>query len=750
MNNDFPQNTTLPSTEEQTFTSKPNAREWVILSIILLTGAALRLWKIDQNGTGNPYYAAAVRSMLLNWHNFFFVSFDPAGFVTVDKPPVALWIQTAFAKVLGYRGFSLILPQILEGLGAILIVYHLVRRRFGFLAAVFSALVLSLSPVSVAVDRYNNTDACLVFVLLLSAWALILAAEKGSRNLLFLSFVLVGIGFNTKMMAAFVVLPVFYLVYLTGTPLSWFQRLRDLALATILLLAVALSWPLAVDWTAPEHRPFVGSTQDNSMVSLSLGWNGFQRLLSRDRPGMPPNARTWNRQHAAPDANTTPALGERSATSSDSSSTSSVSDPVSSPAGPAPQRPSRPRRAGGMDTGTPGLFRLADKNMAGQAAWFLPLALLGVWMEIRRTRFRFPLDPPPQAILLWLGWFLLYAVVFSFMRGAMHAYYLVLLVPPLAALAGIGIKALWMDLKEGRKAIPLWGLFLAASWQAFIAAQYPDWKNDLLILLLTGIGLSLIGLFALPVLTHKKITSHSYASCFLGLGLCVLFFCPMLWALTPVLGSGQRVEASPELLTNPQGRGMAQGPEAPFRNAKLLSFLKKHRHGEPILVVAQNSQAVAPIIIETGEPAVALGGFMGGDPILTLNQFEQRVKDGEFRYMLLPNFQERQTFGSNGFPGLGGPAGGRGNAFGMGRMGGSQAEIAKWVRENGAPVDPSLWKPAVPPVEPSNPATSPLNGFNQGFPGAFGGRRGGAANFQLYDLRPDLENQEDPPSGGRH
>src|SRR5580693_1210988 len=135
MNITIPLKQTAAISEDQRRLSTPGPREWAALVLILLAGAFLRLWKIDQNGTGNPYYAAAVRSMLMNLHNFFFVSFDPVGFVTVDKPPVALWIQTAFTKLFGYRGFTLILPQVLEGLGAIALVYHLVRRRFGGWAA---------------------------------------------------------------------------------------------------------------------------------------------------------------------------------------------------------------------------------------------------------------------------------------------------------------------------------------------------------------------------------------------------------------------------------------------------------------------------------------------------------------------------------------------------------------------------------------------------------------------------------------
>jgi 4-amino-4-deoxy-L-arabinose transferase-like glycosyltransferase len=742
MNATIPLKQTAALSGDKPTPSTPSPWEWAALVFILLVGAALRLWKIDQNGTGNPYYAAVVRSMMMNWHNFFFVSFDPVGFVTVDKPPVSLWIQTAFAKLFGYRGFTLILPQILEGLGSLILVYHLVRRRFGSGAALFSATAIALSPVSVAVDRYNNTDACLVLVMLLSAWALSLAAETGNRKLLYLALILAGVGFNTKMMAAFVALPAFYLVYFAGSPNSWLRRLGDLTIGTLILLLVALSWPLAVDLTPPEQRPFVGSTQDNSMIGLSLGWNGFQRLLARGRRGFPQNPRTGNSQAAVTGTNGSPSTVGASPDTATSSSPASIANSGTPGAAPASQGFGRRRGGGGgMNTGTPGLLRLADKNMAGQIAWFLPLALLGFWAQARRIRFSLPLAPSHQALVLWLGWFFTYAVVFSFMRGAMHAYYLVLLVPPLAALAGIGINALWFHFKEGRPSLLLLGLILTTAWQAFIVFQYPDWKSTLLPILFLGTGLALAGLFFLPSLMRQKLHLSSGLPWALGLGLCTLFLCPTFWALTPVLGSGQSVEANPDLLSGGQRGGMFQGFGARLNTAKLLDYLKAHRQGEEYLLVSQNSQLVAPIIIETGEPVVAIGGFMGGDPILTANQFAEKVKEGQFRYMLLQSPPANQGRGGGNGRGYGGNGGGFGGGFGFGRGGGQQAEIAKWVRENGTPVDPTLWKPAIPPapLASQNPAQGP--GGAQGFQGGFGGRRGGLANLQLYDLRPDKETK---------
>ena len=380
-----------------------------------------------------------------------------------------------------------------------------------------------------------------------------------------------------------------------------------------------------------------------------------------------------------------------------------------------------------MNTGEPGPLRLADKNLAGQVAWFLPWVLLGFWAEFRRTRPTLPLSPKHQALALWMGWLLLYAVVFSFMRGAMHAYYLVLMVPPLAALAGIGAKALWDQLAGGSWSLPVMALLATAAWQAFIVAQYPDWKAELLDILLPGIAMALFGLSWVPSL--KRWVPRAERKYFMGLGLFFLFVCPAFWALTPVLGSGQTVEASPDLLSGGRRGGifMGFGGGVGMSNAKLLGFLRAHRRDGQYLVVAQNSQAVAPIIIATGEPAVALGGFMGGDPILTVHQFSQDVADGKIRFILLPDAQERPD-----------QAGGRGNgAFrpgaagfggGFGRKGGQQAEIAQWVRDNGKIVDPALWKPAQPQAGTAAPA--------QGFPGGFGGRRGGMANLRLYDLSP--------------
>jgi 4-amino-4-deoxy-L-arabinose transferase-like glycosyltransferase len=678
--------------------------EWMGFALLLAFGALLRLWGLDRNGTGNPYYAAAVRSMLESFHNLFFASFDPAGFVTVDKPPMALWIQTLFAKLLGYRGFTLILPQVLEGLASMAILYHLVRRLFGPGAGLFSALVLALNPVSVAVDRYNNTDACLVCILLLSAWTLVLALERGSPGLLFASMALVGVGFNTKMLAAFVVLPVFYLLYLVGSPRSLARRLGSLTLGTLVLLAVSLSWPLAVDLTPLGQRPYVGSTRDNSMIGLSLGWNGFQRLLARGRLG----------SHPGRSESTHILEAAKSKAGGRASTPLARSDLFRGRSG---------RRRGFLGSGTPGPLRLADKSLAGQVAWFLPLALGGFLSQGRRSPLRLPLSRSHQALALWIGWLLIYGAVFSFMRGPMHPYYLVLLTPPVAALSGIGLKSLCLDFQEGR-AWPLLGaLFLTLGWQSFVLAHFPDWNPYLFPILASWGGVSLLALLFLFLIGRNSAGPNLPLSAALGLGLVSLFLCPTLWALGPVLGSGQRVEADPDLLEASPRNPLSGGTWAFRAQGKLLSFLQAHHRKGQYLVVAQNSFTVAPLIIETGKSAVALGGFMGRDPILTVGQFVREVEEGRFRYMLLPNPSgtRERTWG-----------GGDSKSFPPGRMDGGQDGIAHWVRRHGKPVNPALWRPIAPPRK-GLPRGSRLNlGYS------FGSGRDNLWDLQLYDLRPEL------------
>src|ERR1700730_12580253 len=335
------------------------ASPWTGLGGVMALGLGLRLWRLDHNGFGTEYYSAGVRSMLDSPHNFLFNSFDPAGFVSLGQPPVALRLRGASAKLLGFGSLSVLLPQVLEGLGAVALVYHLVARRFGAAAGLLGALVLALPPISLVIDRSSNTDSCLVLVLLVAGWALAVAAERGSGRLLWLAMALVGVGFNVKMLAAFVVLPTFALVYAVGAPLPWRRRIAHLAVGGGVLAVVSLSWVVFYDLTPAERRPFAGSSRSNSMIELAVGHNGMERFVRHRRV---------------------------------------VARAAGMPVATAPAQPGAPggRPAGRLrlvDNVPVGPLRLADRHLAGQVSWLLPLALAGVAAGAARATRRWPLDP---------------------------------------------------------------------------------------------------------------------------------------------------------------------------------------------------------------------------------------------------------------------------------------------------------------------------------------------------------------------
>lgn len=681
-----------------------HGREWAAVIALTLIAAILRLWRLDQNGYGNPYYAAAARSMLASWGNFFFGAFDPTGFITVDKPPAALWVQALSARLLGYSGISLLLPQALMGVVSVVLTYGLVRRAFGPGAGLLAGLIAAITPIGVAVDRDNLPDTALVLVLLLSAWALLKATETGRLRWLLLSMALVGVGFNVKMLAAYVVLPTFYLLYLWAAPISRRARLVHLAAATVVLGMVSLSWSLAVELTPKNQRPYIGGSRNNSALDLALGYNGLGRVFGGSGNLRPPGG------PRRPPANL-----------------------ASAPFPPGPPRAGFPPfpPGGGFRGGPPGFggipgpFRFAGRGIAGQITWLFPLALLGALAAASRVWWRSPLAQRPPSLVLWGGWFGTHFVVFSFARGIFHEYYTVILVPAVAALAGAGTVALWEESRRDgwRRALLPTALILTAAWQAYLICQSSAWRPWLLPLVLGGAGAGVLGLVALGR------RSIAWAKVGTGVGLAALLIGPSTWSLAPVLAKGNPVipVADPSALT-----GQAQGmpPMPPFAmdgrdTGLLVAFLRANRHGERYFVAAPSCMEVGPVIIETGESAISLGGFMGADPVLSRDQFAALVAGGQLRFVLL-----------GGGPGGGGPPGGQPGPGGP--MGPGNQEIITWVREHGKPVDPKLWRadepsdqedaaPPLPPADDTGPPTGPMP--------LFGRMR---TMRRLYDCRPEL------------
>ena len=186
----------------------------ITLLLIAMLSFFLNFYAISKYGYGNEYYAAAIKSMTQSFKNFFFVSFDPSGMVSIDKPPVGFWMQAISVLIFGYHGWAMLLPQALAGTGSCIMIYILVSKHFGRPTGLISSFIFSFTPAIVVASRNNTIDMQLIFVLLIFSWFLFKSFENGKKSDLFIAGALIGLGFNIKMFQAYLVLPVFSVVYL--------------------------------------------------------------------------------------------------------------------------------------------------------------------------------------------------------------------------------------------------------------------------------------------------------------------------------------------------------------------------------------------------------------------------------------------------------------------------------------------------------------------------------------------------------
>jgi 4-amino-4-deoxy-L-arabinose transferase-like glycosyltransferase len=667
----------------------------------------LNIFDIWKDKYANAYYTAAVTSMLQSFHNFFYASFDPGGYVTVDKPPVVFWIQTMFAAVFGVHGWSVILPQALAGVGSVLMMYILVKPSFGKTAARLASLVMACTPVAAAISRSNNIDSMLVFALLLATWMLFKGMRRQKISWILGAFAMIGVGFNMKMLEAYMVVPAIYLFYLLAFKSGWKKKLTVLAAATVLMAAVSLSWAVVVDSIPADQRPYIGSSQTNSVLELAFGYNGMSRLTGMHGGGKGASGKSWmngehlrqaqgNGRNMAGDQHTAP-NGKR------------MPGPFGMSNGKPGQMPRFDRAqgpgSGGMfGTGQPGPLRLFQSELSGQISWLLPFvafASAGLLAGVRRKK---PLTDQQQETLFWLGWLLPVMAFFS-VAGFFHQYYLVMLAPPIAALTGTGWVALWRQYRnkeEWKRWLLPSGILATTAFELVVLHPYQQqigvgWSIGIGV---AGIGLSLVLFVAAR---EKWIPVVALA------GMLVLLVAPLYWAATPIIyGENSMIpEAGPvqrgfgpgmamgKRFANPQmsatreshpfSSGRTRGGRETQINSKLLQYVTSHNTGEKYLFATTNAMSAAPYIIETGKPVMAMGGFSGSDPILTVSKLEEMVKTKEVKFFLIPS--------QDGFRGFG--------------DGNESNRVFEWIRAHGKEVPKSEWQPDSSP--------------DHGFPMHFGG-----------------------------
>jgi 4-amino-4-deoxy-L-arabinose transferase-like glycosyltransferase len=635
---------------------------WVRPCLLVLLGAtaALYLWNLGASGYANSFYSAAVQAGTKSWKAFFFGSSDAANFITVDKSPLFLWPMELTARIFGVNSWSILVPQALEGVAAVAVLYAAVRRWFGPGAGLLAGVVLALTPVAALMFRFNNPDAMLTLLLTIAAYALVRALEGGRTRWIVVVGAGIGLGFLAKMLQALLIVPPFALVYLVAAPVPLRRRVGQLLAGAGAIVVSAGWWVAAVALTPASARPYVGGSQNNSILNLVFGYNGFGRLTGNE-------------------AGSVGGMGN----------------------------------AGGR-WGPTGITRLFNTQYGGEISWLLPAALIVLVAGLIVTARRKRTDRARAALVLWGGWLVVTGLVISLASGIIHPYYTVAMAPAVGAVVGIGATILWRARSQpfARGALAL-AVTSTAVWSYFLLDRVPGWHPWVRTLVVGGGLASAVMLLLLPVLPRAALLAIAGGALVFGLAGPGAY--TVATAATPHTGAipssgpvgadfarglpggpagGARVPGfAPGQTGAPPGRAGGVGPRQGFvppnglppgqrangagagarggagglldgsvSNAALTSLLRQNGSGYTWAAAAVGSNEASGYQLASGEPVMAIGGFNGTDPAPTLAEFQQYVRDRRIHWF------------------IGG--GGNGNRLGLGGAASTSGQIASWVQKN--------------------------------------------------------------------
>ena len=590
------------------------ATSWTALAQIGVAGLAALLYLVNLtvNGFANTYYSAAALSASQSWSAWFFGSIDASNFITVDKPPLATMVMGLSVRLFGLSSWSILAPEALMGVGTVIVLMAIVRRTMGSPAAIIAGLVAALTPAAVLIFRYNNPDALLTLLLVGAAWAFIHALERGSLRWVSLAAVLVGLAFNPKYLQGWLVLPAFAVVWAVAAPGEVRRRILGLAIALVATVVASGWWILVMELVPASARPFVGGSTDGSALDLVLGYDGLGRIFGG----------------------------------------------TGGPGGGG---------GGGGFSGAAGLFRLFNEQLGGQGAWFLPLAGLGLGVGLWARRHAPRTDLRRAAYLMWGLWLAIHVVVFSFMSGIIHSYYVVAMAPAIGALVGGGVTELWaMRARSPRR--PWAGIVLAAGLAAtagiawILLDRTPDFAPGLAV----GV-VAVTAAVALVIAIPARFVRRPFQLIAIVLGLAVLLGGPAAYALdsTRTALNGGDPAAGPQVAGSNGGgfgglggRGQLPGGFAPggapgsgaaggaasgldgapgdqALSSTLTDYLVANRGGAHWIVAVSSANQAGSIELATSQPVMAMGGFSGSDPAPTLAQFQALVADGSLRFVIV-------------------------------------------------------------------------------------------------------------------
>lgn len=634
---------------------------WVrpTLWLLLAATAVTYLWGLGASGWGNSFYAAAVQAGTQSTKAWLFGALDAPGLITVDKPPAALWAMALSGRIFGFSSWSMLAPQALMGVAAVALTYATARRWSGPRTALAAAAILAFTPVAVLMFRFNNPDALLVLCMVAAAYTTTRAVDAAGRRAgtwwLVAAGALVGLGFLTKQLQVMLVVPGLALVYLLVAPATLRRRLLDLVAAGAAIVVSAGWYVLLVDLWPASSRPYIGGSTDNSLLQLTLGYNGLGRILGQGERG---GARRGGGTGAA---GAPGAMG-------------------------GPGGPGGPGGGGfGGFGGEAGVGRMFTAEFSANASWLLPAALVLLVAGLWSTR-RAPRTDRPRALLLLGGlWTLVHAAVFSYMSGIIHPYYTVALAPGVAITAAAGASILWRR-RDAVAARLVLAVVVAgtAVWSAVVLTQAETLTGLRWVVVTAGV----LGAVALLLAGGARRRVRV-----LGVVTAVVALVGTLGGATAVAASTAATPQQGSIVSaganggpgrhGPDGRDGAGGerrrggPEGETPSPQLVALLQQA--GTRWAAATTGAMSAAPLELAANVPVMALGGFSGGDPAPTLAEFQQDVASGQVRYFL-----------EGGGPGGGRPGGGpdaRAGFPGGGRDRGPSREIGMWVQRHFTPID---------------------------------------------------------------
>ena len=604
------------------------------LALICLLATVLYAWGSWDGDWGNTFYTAAVKSMSQGFDNFLFGSFDPAGVVTVDKPPMALWPQVFSVWIFGFHGWSVLLPQVVEGTAAVFLLHRTVRVWAGEHVALRAAAILALTPITVAINHVNNPDTLLVLWLVAAAYALTRALH-GDRPLRWLLWcaLFLGCGFVTKMLAAWIVVPGFALAYWFGRDSSWQRKLRDLAAATGVLLVSSFWWPLLHDlW--PGAKPYMDNSSNGTALNLIFDYNGFGRIFGEGFGGR---------------GDTRPSLPGGDF-----------------PGGgfPGAGSPRADFAGGRMFGGGTGIGRLFSSSVGGQISWLIPLCLLVLASVVVAGLLRRGGNRVDRGMwLMWGSWLVVMGLVFSYAQGIFHSYYTTALAPAIAALAAAGLARLWRWYRAPGAAWVLLPIAVAGSaiWAYVLVERDRGWHG--------WAAAVVVVLGALAVLTLVGARFGKGRRAGLVLAGVTLLVVPAIWsgatAFAGTRAGGAMAQAGPA----PTMRGgFGQNGGLTAQDRQILAYVTKAAPNARItLALEEPSMQAAQWIIDSDVTVIGMGGFDGTDDAPTTTQLADWVRTGQLRFVLA-----EQTRG-------------------FARGGTTSTQRATWVRRHCSVVDPAVY-----------------------------------------------------------